>query len=371
MFTEANDAIPTFLDNLKPSNKEYKKAITTRNNLLKNMAEYILNSSEEKWVIQNRLEQIDDQVKSRERVVDLAEVLTNRSEVEAMIKLVNHAQYEKDKYLNPESYYLSFQPLSTWLEPAVGDGNFMVVILSHKLARNAYDFLLSKRKQADNIEFLEFEILKSVSSMYAVDIDRSNVDKTRGRLHRMSEYFYVNILKDRYSLESDSFNAGFNDLLTSVLQRNIILGNTISDNKSDDLNTHKMHLVEYKFNDESKSISMRSFAYAELVQPDFTPEINFKEQELSELAKVITNVSKVNKILKDKDLEVMSKEWKKHNGDTVMEEVLGAEVAKKELEKQAKAKEQAAVRKLELEKKKEEERLAKLKAQEEADDTLF
>lgn len=371
MFKQAQDAIPTFLDNLKPSNKEYKKAITTRNNLLKNMAEYILNSSEEKWVIQNRLEQIDDQVKSRERVVDLAEVLTNRREVEAMVKLVNHAQYEKDKYLNPESYYLSFQPLSTWLEPAVGDGNFMVVILSHKLARNAYDFLLSKHKQDDKIEFLEFEILKSISSMYAVDIDRSNVDKTRGRLHRMVENFYTIFLQDTQNITNEKLPEEFNQIITNILQRNIILGNTINDNKHDDLNTHKMHLVEYKFNDETKGISLRSFSYAELAQPDFTPEINFKDSNLAELTKSVTNVTKVNKILKTANLPIMPKEWKNHNGDTVMEEIIGEENMQKEINRQLKAEQAAEAKRLELETKKEAERVAKLKQLEESGETLF
>lgn len=58
------------------------------------------------------------QVKSKEGVADFGEVFTNEREVNAMLDLV------KDETENIES---------TFLEPACGDGNFLIEVLSRKL----------------------------------------------------------------------------------------------------------------------------------------------------------------------------------------------------------------------------------------------
>ena len=58
------------------------------------------------------------QIKSKERVVEHGKVFTNECEINAMLDMV------KD-----ESYKIE----STFLEPACGDGNFLVAILERKL----------------------------------------------------------------------------------------------------------------------------------------------------------------------------------------------------------------------------------------------
>lgn len=348
MFKQSLDSFLTFKDNLNPKNKVYVEAIRTRNNLLKTMADHILDSSEEKWIIENRLEQIDAQVKSRKRIVDLAEVLTNRREVEAMIKLVNHSQYNKDKTVNPEACYLSFQPLSNWLEPAVGDGNFIVVILSHKLSKNAYDFIahLPKRgKKTEAVRLLEFNIIKSLSSIYAVDIDRSNVDKTRERMIRMVKNFYNKIITELANGEPTTIPDNTLSLMTSIIQRNIILGNTIEDSPSAELNTHKMHVVEYKFNDDTFSISMRAFTYSELAQPDFTPEFKIQDEFTSEIIQNITHAPTVNNILQKNDLPKIVN-LKSTLKDTVLEEIKDSKALEKEAAR-IKKREEAVAKKTE------------------------
>ena len=60
------------------------------------------------------------QIKSKERVADHGEVFTNEREVNAMLDLV------KDESFNVES---------TFLEPACGDGNFLIAILDRKLRK--------------------------------------------------------------------------------------------------------------------------------------------------------------------------------------------------------------------------------------------
>lgn len=338
MFIEAIDSIRTFKGNLNPKDTAYRSAISVRNNLLKSMAEFILKSSEEKWVIENRLQQIDDQVKSRQRVVDLAEVLTNPREVEAMIKLVNHSQYEKDKYTDPESYYLSFQPLSTWLEPAVGDGNFLVVLLSHKLSRNAYDFLLeisrskTKAKKEKSVSDLHFNIIKSVSSIYAVDIDRSNVDKSRNRMLEMIKTFYANLSESNSIIKSAELPENIINIIAAILQRNIILGNTIEDDPHQPLNTHKMHVVEYKFDDTNYTISMRTFSYAELAKPDFSPAFRIDASFTGEIIQNITHLKTINSILAKNGMAKIVN-MRSTTKDTVLEEIKDIAALAKEAEK--------------------------------------
>jgi hypothetical protein len=373
MFGKAIKKIETFKGNLTPSDEAYERNISKRNNLLKEMAEFILNSSEEKWVLENRLEQLDEQVKSRQRVVDLAEVLTNRREVDAMVTLVNKSQHEKNRYKDPESYYLSFQPLSTWLEPAVGDGNFLVVLLSHKLSRNAYDFLingggnkdLGNPKKEKLIETLHFEILKSVSSLYAVDIDRSNVDKSRKRMLEMVKAFYSNLAEAETTITSKEIPENILGTLAAIIQRNIILGNTIEDNPNELLNTHKMHVVEYKFDDTNHSISMRTFTYSELSKPDYSPALKVGEQYTNEIIRNITHLPSVNSILSKQGLPKISN-MKSTTKDTVLEEIKTGEALLKEeakklaLENKRQAKAEALKQK----------KLAAIKEQEQAGNAL-
>lgn len=60
----------------------------------------------------------NSQIKSRERVSRYAEVYTAEREVNAMLNLVGHESEKID---------------STFLEPACGNGNFLIEILRRKL----------------------------------------------------------------------------------------------------------------------------------------------------------------------------------------------------------------------------------------------
>lgn len=61
------------------------------------------------------------QIKSRKRVKDFAEVYTNEREVKAMCDLI------------PTEIWDNIE--STFLEPACGNGNFLVEILARKFER--------------------------------------------------------------------------------------------------------------------------------------------------------------------------------------------------------------------------------------------
>ena len=89
-----------------------------------------------------------NQVKSKKRISEYGEVFTAAREVNAMLDLVKQETERID---------------SRFLEPACGDGNFLVEILKRKL-----NVVVSKYKKSQS-EF-EMYIIIALSSLYGVDI---------------------------------------------------------------------------------------------------------------------------------------------------------------------------------------------------------
>ena len=100
------------------------------------------------------------QVKSRERVRERGEVFTAEREVKAMCDLVKNETERID---------------STFLEPACGDGNFLIEILTRKLAVVVARY----GKSADDLAFYS---IRALMSLYGVDILKDNVEACRERL---------------------------------------------------------------------------------------------------------------------------------------------------------------------------------------------
>jgi 23S rRNA G2445 N2-methylase RlmL len=78
------------------------------------------------------MKSMNNQVKSKERVADFGEVNTSEREVNAMLDLVKQETERLD---------------SRFLEPACGDGNFLIEVLNRKLEilvkkykKNQYEF---------------------------------------------------------------------------------------------------------------------------------------------------------------------------------------------------------------------------------------
>lgn len=94
----------------------------------------------------------NSQVKSKQRVRDFAEVFTNEREVKAMCDLI------------PEDMYSDIT--RTFLEPACGEGVFLIEIFKRKLAycKDARDGL------------------KALNCLFGVDIQADNVEATRKNL---------------------------------------------------------------------------------------------------------------------------------------------------------------------------------------------
>lgn len=98
-------------------------------------------------------------IRSKDRVRDLAEVFTAEREVKAMLDLVGDVTH---------------LPETTFLEPSCGSGNFLVEIIDRKI-----ETVFARNKRQPDIER---GLLRSLMSIYAVDICRGNVDEARRRV---------------------------------------------------------------------------------------------------------------------------------------------------------------------------------------------
>ena len=145
------------------------------------------------------MSKMDGQIRSKERVRDLAEVFTAEREVNAMLDLLG------DVNLNITARYL---------EPACGNGNFLVAILERKMK-----VVLSLKPRQREFEFLT---LQAVTSIYGVDIMEDNVLQARDRMR-------VQIV-DAYSEHLNTMRPhdGFYPALDLILETNIQVGDMLN-----------------------------------------------------------------------------------------------------------------------------------------------
>ncbi len=128
----------------------------------------------------------DEQIiKSKERVRDFAEVYTPSRIVKEMCDLIPAEKWTIE---------------STFLEPACGNGNFLVEIYARKL------------KLCAN----EHDGLKALASIVGIDIQQDNIDEARDRLKAMYLEAYPNC------------NSFCKWMLNMTLRNNIICGDSLT-----------------------------------------------------------------------------------------------------------------------------------------------
>lgn len=139
------------------------------------------------------------QVKSKQRVASFGEVFTNEREVNAMLDLV------KAETENIES---------TFLEPACGDGNFLVEILRRKLN-------VVKKRYGKNSDSYEKYSIIAISSIYGVELLQDNVDACIDRLFEIWNKEYTKVCKS--NANDDARNA-----CKYILTKNILCGDALT-----------------------------------------------------------------------------------------------------------------------------------------------
>nr|WP_314741150.1 DNA methyltransferase [uncultured Haemophilus sp.] len=139
------------------------------------------------------------QIKSKQRVADHGEVFTREQEVNAMLDLV------KDQTSRPEARFL---------EPACGDGNFLIEILKRKLEVVAKTYQKSQREY-------EFYAVLSICSIYGIELLKDNVEACRKRLLSYFVLQYKQVFKE-------SINEECITVAEFILGLNIVEGNALT-----------------------------------------------------------------------------------------------------------------------------------------------
>ncbi len=139
------------------------------------------------------------QVKSKQRVADHGEVFTNEREVNAMLDLVKQETERID---------------SRFLEPACGNGNFLVEILRRKLK------VVSRRYKKNQLDYERYAVI-AISSVYGIDLLLDNVEECRNRL--------FNIFQEQYQKQfKDQIKADCLESVKFILNKNIIQGDALT-----------------------------------------------------------------------------------------------------------------------------------------------
>lgn len=189
------------------------------------------------------------QVKSSDRVKNHGEVLTARREVEAMLDLVKNESERID---------------SRFLEPACGDGNFLVAILERKLR------VVTERYRTKKADF-EVQLLSALSSIYGIDLLEDNVELAIERMFDMACVCYKNALRVHPDEE-------FKNIMKFVLRKNILQGDSL--NGIDKIVFTQWTLIGYQFKREEYSFSQMNQEAEILNTPLFASLTNDKGEDV-------------------------------------------------------------------------------------------
>lgn len=143
----------------------------------------------------------EQQIKSRQRVAERGEVFTAEREVNAMLDLVKQETERID---------------SRFLEPACGNGNFLVEILRRKLE-------VIRRQYKKQLGELELQTTIAISSIYGVDIMKDNVEECCQRLLDIVCNWYSEV----HPLQKNP-SRKLSDTWAYLLHRNILWGDALT-----------------------------------------------------------------------------------------------------------------------------------------------
>lgn len=187
------------------------------------------------------------QIKSKERVADHGEVFTNEREVNAMLDLVK-----------PETERID----SRFLEPACGEGAFLMPVLKRKL-----DVVKANYKKSP-LDYEKYSLI-ALMSLYGVDLLEDNVQICRNNLYKTWDEEYTKTTK---SEATDRVRK----VAQFILKKNILCGDALSLIQS---NGEPIIFVEWSFV-SGNMIKRRDFRLDELLKAE---ENNFQASLFDEL----------------------------------------------------------------------------------------
>jgi hypothetical protein len=192
--------------------------------------------------------------KSKQRIRDHGEVFTPDFIVDDMLDLV----YNETQRIE-----------SRFLEPACGDGNFLMKILERKLN------VVEKAYKKNQFDFEKYSLL-TVSSIYGVELLEDNIKKARVRLYEYFQARYIELYKKKVNYE-------YLKNINYLLSKNIIHGNalTLRDPLDKPIVFSEWSLAN------GKKVKRRDFHFSDLANFDQNIPSLFSSQEISDSGQVV------------------------------------------------------------------------------------
>ena len=181
------------------------------------------------------------QVVSKQRVADHGEVYTAKREVNAMLDLVKEETERID---------------SRFLEPACGNGNFLVEILNRKMEA-------VRRKHAKNRYEYDLASAQAVSSMYGVELLPDNVEVCRQRLFDTYKELYNQTCPPSVGGVRGGLSAEQERCIRFLLKKNILCGDALTMLQQDG---QPITFCEWTFIGNGGKVKRRDFELAELLR---------------------------------------------------------------------------------------------------------
>ena len=175
----------------------------------------------------------DDQIRSKQRVIDHGEVFTSSKEVNAMLDLVSTEAERID---------------SRFLEPACGTGNFLIEVLERKMNSVFVNYKTSR------VECEKYLVI-AVGSLYGIDLLPDNVEECRQKL--------LNKVVTKYSyFFNETMSENLEKTLSFILSKNIVCGDALNM-----CHTDGTSIVFSEWTGVTGSlIKRRDFSFSELVR---------------------------------------------------------------------------------------------------------
>jgi hypothetical protein len=133
------------------------------------------------------------------RIKKFGEVFTSEKDIDAMLNLVKNETQRLD---------------SRFMEPACGDGNFLIKILERKMK------IVVEKYGNSQIEYERYAF-QVIASLYGVEILEDNVVHCRERL-------FVYFKKNYENIFLKTFNKKFLSSIKFIISRNIIWGDSLT-----------------------------------------------------------------------------------------------------------------------------------------------
>lgn len=195
-------------------------------------------------------------VKSSDRVRDLGEVFTPANTVKDMLDMLPATMW-------------AIHPSPTFLEPACGDGNFLIAILERKLDAVAKAHHQNELPAGPTTEAVLFHALEALAAIYAVDISTENIIGgtpgheigARTRLLTGFSTWSLRQLDKRLTDRSPAMRAA-----AWIVEHNIVVGNMLpTDANGHPTGRSSIPILEYTFSPEHLSLAVRRTTLGEVI----------------------------------------------------------------------------------------------------------